>query len=700
MCSRFIRQLSGLLAASLVLLVAPLGAQPKPGVSPVVTGHESTVDIATRELVVHGDAKAVYGDIVLTADEIRYNSSTKLVTAKGNVVMSSQGRRLVADEGTYNLTDGTLHVRHMRLGQYPFYLTGETVDGTMDNLVLTNATIFLREQAAYAPSVTADKLVYRQGRIASGEGLKLGLLGGHFISLPTIEHDLHSELISYFDARLGYRHSLGAIFDLGLRVPIAEGVRVGADAGYYTARGLMVGPTAGYSRGDGDDFVRGYIRSGYINDHGDKKTDILGDPVPEDRSYIEWRHQQQIGPHISLNGEFNYWSDSEILRDFRPKAFDPDQQPDSFLEGAYTADNYIFSAFLRVHPNPYHIVQERLPEVRFDLLPLALPGGFYERFNASFAVLQQDAYQNLPKMNSTRLDAYYGLERPIAVTPWLTFTPVAGGRVTYYANAINGRDTYTRTIGEVGFDAMTRMSGTWNYKNEAWDIDGLRHILEPRLSYRYAPEAGSGQPYIPAIDRQVFTTYLPPLSIADSRNIDDLTRLDTLRFSLNNTLQTRDKRYGSRDLAQLNFAADYRFATQPGQRNFSDLYTEMAVMPAPWLRLEAFERFDTHDTIQQELNYGITVHDQDWWSARLASHFLKNDYEEYTLEYSQRLNEVFGVAAKFRYDAKLNRLNEQTYGLTHRWGQTWLVRYEVSWFQGPRRESSFGLDVRFDLLKF
>lgn len=694
------RRLLGLLTASLALLAGPLDAQTQAGVSPVVTGKESTVDLATKELVVRGDAKAVYGEVVMTADEIRYNTAAKLVIARGNVIISNQNRRMVADEATYNLATGQGHVKNLRVGQFPFYLTSESADGTMEEMVMTNATVFFREQAAYSPSVKADKLIYRKGRIASGEGLKLGLLGGHFLSLPLIEHDLHSELISLFEARVGYRHNLGGILDVGLHLPVAEGVRIGADAGLYTSRGLMIGPSAGYARGDGDNFVRGYLRSGYINDHGEKLTDILGEPVPEDRGYVEWRHQQQIGPHLSLNGEYNYWSDSEILRDFRPKAFYPNQQPDSFLEGAYTADNFIISAFLRAHPNSYHIVQERLPEVRFDLLPLALPGGFYERFNASFAMLEEDAYQNLPKQKSTRLDAYYGLERPIALAPWFTFTPVAGGRVTYYADAVNGRDTYTRTLGEVGFDAFMRMSGTFDYKNESWGIDGLRHILEPRLSYRYAPEAADGRPYIPAIDRRVFTTYLPPLSIADRRDIDDLTRLDTMRFALNNTLQTRDKRYGSRDLAQLNFAADYRFATQPGQRNFSDLYTEVAVMPAPWLRIEAFERFDTHDTNQQELNFAIAVTDQDWWSVRLASHYLKNDYEEYTLEARKRLNEIFGVEAVFRYDARNGRLNEQTYGLTHRWGQTWQMRYEVSWYEGPRRESDFGIDVRVDLLRF
>ena len=272
--------------------------------------------------------------------------------------------------------------------------------------------------------------------------------------------------------------------------------------------------------------------------------------MPRDRSFVTWEQRETYGEHFTLNGEFNYWSDSEVLRDFRHREFDRVQQPDSFVEAAYTGDNYSLSAFGRFHPNRYYRVQERLPELRFDVFPVASPLGFYSRLNASAAVLQSDAFGTDPRLRTTRFDAYYGLERPIAATPWVTFNPVAGGRVTHYTDALGGKDQYTRTIGEVGFDARLLASGVFDVKNAIWEIVGLRHLVEPKLSYRYAPEAAHGRAYIPPIDEHVFSTYLQPLSIADSRNLDDLTALNTARFSLNNTLQTRDAKYGSRNLAR------------------------------------------------------------------------------------------------------------------------------------------------------
>jgi len=670
------------------------------GEAPDLRGDNSRYDDATKQVVVTGNARLIVRDIYLTADEIRYNFATHEAGARGNVIITSGQRRLVADEGTYNTDTGIITARNLRLGQFPIYITGETVNGTFDELVFTNATVFFREDARYTPSIRAARLTYTKSKVVRAEGLAIGLLGGHILRLPKFEQALDSEFFSYVTAHLGYRGNLGAFAEAGLHLPVAPNVKVGADLGLYTERGVMIGPSARYRASDADSSVDGLLRSGYIHDSGDRGTDILGAPVPADRTYVAWRHRQRNGEHFTLDGEYNYWSDSEILRDFRHRDFDNVQQPDSFLEGAYAWDEYMLSAFVRLHPNHYYPVAERLPEIRFDQVPTPVALGVYQRLNASAAVLESDAFGTQPKLRTNRLDAYYGLERPFAPTPWLTFNPVAGGRLTYYSDALGDKEEYTRTLGEIGFDVRLLAAGVFDYKNEIWEIDGLRHLVEPKISYRYAPEGAEGRAYIPPIDQRAFSTYLQPLSIADSRNIDTLAALNTARIGFNNTLQTRDKNYGSRDLATLNFAADYNFDPAPGLHSLGNLYTEFTLTPAPWLRWETFHRIDLHSRTQQELNTGLTLVDQNWWSVRLATHFLKHDYEEYLLEYRQRINETFDVTGLWRYDAKNERLNEQSYGVWQRLGQTWAIKYEVSFFDGPRRESSFSFAVEVQLLKF
>ncbi|WP_438482842.1 LPS-assembly protein LptD [Oleiharenicola lentus] len=697
----FCRRLSAL-GVAFCLLTAFAHAQ----TTPKITGETSTFDYDTKEMVVAGNARVAFGTLLLTADTARYNANTGNVAASGNFVITYGDRRLVADSGTFNIQTRKLQVTNLRLGEFPLYLSGDTAEGTLaadntpEELVLTNATVFFRDNARYSPSFHAKKLTYARGRIVNAEGLSVGLIGGRFLSFSKFEQALDGDFFSYFTGRIGYKGNLGALAEIGLHLPVANGVKLGADLGLYSSRGAMIGPSGAYFRENSDGSIRGEFSSGYISDSGDRKTDILGNPVPRDRSYLSWEHRQRIGEFTTIDGEFNYWRDSEILRDFRPKSFDHDQQPDSFLETAYTRDNYSLSAFARFHPNKYHRVQERLPEIRYDLMPANLPLGFYHRVNASAAVLQSDAFGTDPELRTNRLDAYYGIARPIAPKSWFAFTPVAGTRVTHYTDATGGKNEYTRTLGEVGFDSQLIASRKFDYKNEIWEIDGLRHLVTPKLSYRYAPEADDGRAYIPPIDRRVFSTYLQPLSIGDSRNIDDLSALNTLRIQLDNVLQTRDTTYGSRNLAALNFAADYRFDHDTGQRPLSDVYTEFAVTPASWLRWEVFHRVDPHRPSQQELNTAIELVDQEWWSLRLATHFLRNNYEEYYLEYRQRLNEVYDVTGLWRYDARNSRFNEQSYGIWQRLGQTWAVKYEVSFFDGPRRESSFAFSVQIDFLKF
>jgi LPS-assembly protein len=681
----------------LVLCVLKVSAQTA---QPDLTGKDFRYDDATQTVTLTGDARLLYPGIVLTADEISFNSATRTASARGNLVLTSGARRLVADEGSYDMLTGRITARNLRVGQFPVYVSGETVEGTFDELVFTNATVFFRENAGYTPSISASHLTYARDKIVRAEGLGVGLLGSHFLRLPKFEQTLDTNFISYVSAHLGYRGRLGVFAELGLHLPVAEGIMLGGDVGLYSSRGVMVGPSGSYQRANENGAVDGYFRSGYISDRGDRSNDVLGDPVPRDRNYFTWQHRQTYGRNLTIDGQFNYWSDSEVLRDFRNKEFVPVQQPDSFIEAMWLKGNHALSAFARFHPNRYHRVQERLPELRYELLPSSLVGGIYQRFAASAAVLESDAFGADPRFHTDRFDAYYGLSRPVAPYAWFTFTPVAGGRVTHYTDALGGKDDYTRTLGEVGFDARLLASGVFDYKNEIWEIDGLRHIIEPKLSYRYAPKAARGRPYIPPIDRRVFSTYLQPLSIGDSRNIDDLDDLNTLRLSFNNTLQTRDAKYGSRNLAALNFAADYRFDPGAGERNLSDLYTEIALMPAPWLRFEVFHRYDLHSPRLQEFNTGLTLIDQEWWSLRLATHFLRSEYDEYFLEYRRRINESFDVTGLWRYDARNSRFNEQSYGVWQRLGQTWAVKYEVSFFDGPRRESAFALNLEVELLKF
>jgi LPS-assembly protein len=692
--------LRGTSAFLILLLAAGSVAAQVPPLAPVVTADDTSFDITTGEAVLRGHPRIAYGPTLLLADELRYNQAGTLVIASGDFSITSGAERLLATGGTYNLATGFFTLTGVRAGEPPFYVTAASATGTRSRMTLTNAVVTYNEPGPFAPTLSADQIIYEPGRRIMGEHGHLGLGDYSLFAIPKFDRPFDQPLVSYFTTRVGYRHNLGAYVDFGLHVPVWPGINLGADLGEYAARGVMFGPSGSYQfKSDGGE-TTGDFRSGFINDHGDKKTDLLGRPVPAERGYFEWRHQQTIGDRLTLTGQFSWWRDSEVVRDFRPTRFYPVQQPDSFLEGVYAGNNYYLDLFSRLAPNNFEIVQQRLPEIRFDLLPVPIGGGFHERFNASFAVLQEDPLLTGSTLRSDRFDTFYAVDRPITPTEWLTITPVAGGRLTYYAKATGGRDTYIRWLGEVGADAELHASGVFDYRNELWKIDGLRHLLTPKLSYRYIPEADRGQSFIPLIDREVFSTNLEPLDLGSIRNLDQLHGTNTLRFGLDNVLQTRDANYGSRDLLTFNLAADLSFSTQPARQRWSDVYTGLSLTPAPWLRFELFQRLSAQRLNLKELNTGLELMDRDWWTLRLSSHYLQDQIEQYFLEYERRLNEVWKGFARLRYDARAARWDELSFGLGQNLRNTWNVRYEVSWYQGRQREGSFSISVAADLIRF
>ena len=691
------------LLLSLVLLTGCAAARAQsPSPLPRLTSDVSEVEFTTGDAIYRGNARASWEGALLQADELRYNLRHRTVTARGNVVLTEGRHRLLASEMTYDLAHRTYRVRDLRFGSAPLYLSGSLVEGDPERLQFSKAKVTYGEPSRWAPTLVAESVTLfpeRERMRARGAALGLGLLQP--LPLPATELPTNLTFLSYLSANAGYSRSLGALVEVGVHVPVGFGAHLGGDFGYFSERGFLAGPSGTYERNRGSDWaLAGEFTTGYIHDTGNRLMDILQQPVPDERGWVTWSHRQHLGPRLEVLAQLNYWSDSEVTRDFRPRLFFPVQTPDSFAELIYRGDNSVLGFFARPQINDYHTIRERLPELTWALLPTPLAGGWYHEVQASAVRLRDDPPTGGAVLRSDRLDAYYLATRPFTPREWLTFAPVLGGRLTHYARAKGGRNDYTRALGEVGLDAEMRFSGTFDYRNERWGIDGLRHLVTPRVSYRYVPDATKGVRYIPLIDRRVFATYLEPLGLGGRRQIDDLAATNTFRVSFDQRLQTRDAAYGSRDLAAFNVAADVRFDRSAGERTLSALHHELRLTPAPWIIVDVYHRMTPQDGHTEEFNAGLTLVNADRWALRFANHYLLGDIQEYVGGFSYRLNEVFGVYTRIHYDARRSRFNEQSYGVSQTLDNRWVVGYELSFFDGPRRESNFGFNVRLEPIRF
>jgi LPS-assembly protein len=675
--------------------------------------------------VLTGNAQIVDATSLLTADEIRLNQKANTASARGHVVLTRVGDRLLADQLTLDRKDHTFTAVHLRVGRFPYYIEGETaegVQGSAGEVVVHNATVSYEEPGKWQPTIHARALTYSPGHYLRLTGANVGIGGYRPLPVSRAGQNL-GKASSAYNVTLdgGYRHQLGAYADIATNIPVFDGVTIGPDLGIYTFRGIMLGPIANYNLTSGDDTAVGYFKSGYIHDFGTREDDILGNLTPPDRGYAEWHHNQQVTPDLTFDADVNWTTDSEVIREFHSKEFVPVQEPDNFLEAVYTQSDLMASVFSRFQPDSFYPVQERLPELRFDLLPTAIGGGIYVRFDAGLVHLEEHPPLGGTDLASDRFDTFLGLTRPFTYKGIFDFAPVLGGRFTEYWDTVGAAEPggTGRALGELGFDADLKANAVWDYDNPLWHIDGLRHLLTPTFSYRYIPDGDKAAEYIPPIDRNSFTSYLPIMELGDMRAIDQLAAENVLRFGLHNVLETRDTQYGygSRNLVAFDVDEDFRFQRAPGQTDFSDIHGDLTMTPARWLEFRLEDTVSTSRFAQRAIDSDVTVREGDVWLARFGIGYLSDNYgsyyvpglgynpivgvDTYHFELRARINEVYEAFTRGDYDARDHIFVDQYYGMVQRIANTWLLEYAIVISNGPNNgDGHFGVEVSLNIVRF
>ena len=500
----------------------------------------------------------------------------------------------------------------------------------------------------------------------------------------------------------------------------SHGIEPGILLDGYSRAGVLIGPTLLYDtsnvRGHSDLVAsmpaKGEFLGAWINDNSTRGNDNYDTPINAHRSFFIWNHKQDFHlggglPSLELTTSLNYWSDTSVLRDYRPSEFNNNQRPDSFVELVLPAQIGYFSLFTRYRANDFQNIQQRLPELRLDFNPNEIgSSGIYHRLNLAFAFLYERTSPELSvlpganpnTLESPRFDAYYGFTRPFRLGDWIAFTPIAGVRATTYFSPQGSSIPYTRILPQLGFDLHLNATGQWEHQNATWEIDGLRHRIRPLLQYRWIPAANKGREHIPAVDRAAFIPYPLPIDLSQKRYADDIWEQQVLRIGLENTLQTRDPVYGSRDLAWFNIYQDFYDSTRPGERSRSTTYSQLGIAPAHWINLELYNRLDTYSWRSNEISAQMELRDGDRWSLRFGAQYNTDisSINQYYWGLEYQISSNYSILGRWRYDSEAGKLTEQYYGLRQRIGNTWTIEYHFAYRQDARRDNgfSYGINLR------
>ena len=381
------------------------------------------------------------------------------------------------------------------------------------------------------------------------------------------------------------------------------GVSVSLMADWYEKRGFGFGTAATFNadKSRTEFFFYGIHDSEPTegSDYDDYRLD-----VPSARYVFKLSNLTHITPRLDFRGNFSYASDRYVTRDFFPHWYDADPQPVTFAALEQQFDLFSASLYMRVRTNDFYTAVERLPEVNLDMPRTEIfDTGIYYQGNVNAANMRMKwidfekgnpleemyykfgIFDKLHDYEAFRFDTTHFLYYPIK-NRFFTFIPRAGIKLTAYSKTskrpVSTEDlqlmfseadpqskgglsfrnydhkggSKVRVAGEFGFELSTKLHNSWkNIRSEFFEIDGLRHVIQPYINYTYITD--------PNVDRKHIYYF---------DDIDRISEQHFVRFGLVNRVQTRKDNAVSEVFSMENFW-DYHFEKEEGASRLGNLGT-------------------------------------------------------------------------------------------------------------------------------
>lgn len=626
-----------------------------------------------------------YGQGVLLADRARVNVNSGVVVATGGVRIQRDDLVWAGENITYDFYSKKMEAAQFRAGgsqagNPPVFVAGELAGGDYTNNVYVARNSYLTTDDVAEPATR-----FQAGAIKIVPGKYFEARDAVFYAgkVPLFYFPFYTQRLdgkgNHFDFVPGYRSRYGAYLLSSYNWSLNDQLDGALHGDYRYKRGGAGGADFNLHLGRW-----GETEFKYYHLH-DLRPDIdnLGLNIPTDRNRVALTYDAAPYTNFTIKSQVRYQSDERILQNFVERDYRANPQPSTFVELNRHTDNFALDFYAQPRINDFFENVERLPETRltgfrqqlFDS-PLYYDSesslGYYRR---RFAITNDIAAG--ANYDAGRADTYHQLTLPQTYFGWLNFTPRAGGRVTYYGEA-DGRGAttseLTRTVVNTGAELTFKASRTWADKtNSLFDLDGLRHIVEPSVNYVFVPEPSHRPNELPQFDTELPSLRLLPINFPEYNAIDSVDSQSTVRLGLRNRFQT--KRDGEvQDFLFFDVYSDWRLDPQLGQNTFSDIFADVVLRPRTWITLESLTRFDVHDGVYRLSFHNLTLQPNDTWSWSIGHLYVRDDFAAtpaalqagnsfLTSTLFLRLNENWGLRAQHQYEVREEWLQQQTYSI-------------------------------------
>lgn len=619
-----------------------------------------------------------YGSAFLTADQVSVNQQSGEVVADGNVRIQREEQIWVGEHIRYNFKTSQMEAEQFRTGKTPVFVSGDGLHGGGTNSVYTatNGVITTDDMSEPAMKVRA-KYIKVTGDKVEAHNATLYMAGVPVCYFPYYSRNLGPRS-NNFNFVPGYRSSYGPFLLSSYHFFVNDELDGAAHVDYRERRGVGMGPDLNYHLGRWGD---GTFKYYYLHDENPGAGG--GDSaINKNRQRFDFAYQADPATNLNVKGVVRYQGDTNIVREFFEGEYRQNPQPSTYVEVNRFWQNFSLDTYVQPQVNYFLDTVERLPDVRLTGQRQQLWDSpvYYESENSVGYYRHQFGTTNGMSTGlnyeAARMDTHQQLLLPQTYFGWLTVTPHMGGRYTYYTTATGPgamTDDVSRWVFDTGAEASAKASRLWpEAENDFFQVDGLRHIVEPSVGYVYVPSPNVyGASQVPQFDYPLPSLRLLPITFPDYNSIDSIQGENAFRLGLHNKLQT--KRDGQMvNLADWNVYSDWNLRPNTNQSTFSDLYSDFTVKPRSWLTLESLTRYDIQDGDWRMSLTTVSIHPNDTWSWTVGQFYLRDDLRDspmalgvgnnlFTSSVMLRLNENWGLRASHMFEARTGTMQEQDY---------------------------------------
>jgi len=620
-----------------------------------------------------------YGNAVLVADTISANYNTGEVVADGNVRIQSGDMVWVGEHVLYNFKTRRMESEQFRAGRSPMYAGGQKLSGDATNQVYTaqRGAITLDDYANPLLQVRAKRLVIRPGDRFEAHGATLCIGDVPVFYLPYYSQSLNAKTPA-FSFRPGYNSRYGGYLYTGYGWDWGELLNLRLNADYRTKRGFGGGPELAYDLGR---WGKGEFSYYYLYDE-DPETNSVGVPYPHQRQNLNFTWLASPFTNTTFKSRVSYQTDSGVRSEFFEGEYRENVQPSTFVEARHFWDDWSLSAIASPRVDDFFEAVERLPELKLTAYRQQIGHTplYYESESRAGYLRRRFAVTNGPTgldYEATRADTWHQIVLPVTLFGWLNLTPYAGGRFTYYSEAEGPGATtqeINRGVFNTGAELSFKLSRTWaGMHGGLFELDGLRHILQPSASYIYVPTPDATPNELPQFDFDESSLRLLPNDFPERNAIDALDSENVMRVGLENRLQT--KREGRvEDWLAWGVFTDWRVKPEAGMEEFSDIWSDLRFSPRSWLTLQSQIRYDFDDNNVRLSFTSLTLKPNNTWHWRVGHFFLQDDFSSSPTAWGSgddvlsstiyvRLSENWGARAAHYVNLQEGKVQEQSYSL-------------------------------------